>query len=234
MKKRACFPGVFGLSAVRQRCLTRIVTVRHLKILDPIKYEDSSYCRLSSMGCTKRGGDSIKMNKRVLTLTAVAAALVISTALIVSMNGDEKPMITTNPPAEDQVPQDSPVTPTQDVVTVPATDLNVPATDLNVPTDPEEPANDRPGNGSHEGNGGDDNEVPDAKLHGLARAACVHQRNMDKMQEKGKTAPQGLFDSTAKLTAMNLERMSAEVDKDLQKDNGKHTGQQQGHGSGDT
>jgi len=227
MKKRACFQDVFGLSAVRQRCLTRIVTVRHLKILGPIKYENLSYCTLSSMGCTKRGGDSIKMNKRVLTLAAVAAALVISTALIVSMNGNDKPKITTNPPAEDQVPQDSPVTPTQNVVTKPATDQNV-------PTDPEEPANDRPGNGNHNGNGGDDNEASDAKLHGLARAAFVHQRNMDKMQENGKTAPQGLFDSNAKLTTMNLERMSAEVDKDLQKDNGKHTGQQQGHGHGDT
>jgi hypothetical protein len=182
------------------------------------------------MGCTKRGGDSIKINKRVLILSAVAAALVMSTALIVSMSGNEKPKITTNPPAQDQVPQDTPVTPTQDAVTKPATDQNV-------PTDPEEPANDRPGKGNHNGNGngngngGDDNEAPDAKLHGLARAAFVHQRNMDKMQEMGKTAPQGLLDTTAKLTAMNLERMSADVDKDLQKDNGKHTGQQQGHGN---
>ncbi len=182
------------------------------------------------MGCTKRGGDSIKINKRLLTLAAVAAALVISTALVVSMNGNDKPKITTNPPAEDQVPQDTPVTPTQNAVTNPATDQNV-------PTDPEEPANDRPGHGNHNGNGngngngnsGDDNEASDAKLHGLARAAFVHQRNMDKMQEKGKTAPQGLLDSTAKLTAMNLEKMSAEVDKDLQKDNGKHNGQQHGH-----
>lgn len=178
------------------------------------------------------------MNKRVLTLTAVAAALVMSTALIVSMNGNDTPKITTNPPADDQVPQDSPVTPTQNVVTIPATDQNV-------PPEPEEPATDRPGHGNHNGNGngngdgngngGDDNEAPDAtKLHGLARAAFVHQRNMDKMQENGKTAPQGLFDSNAKLTSMNLEKLSADVDKDLQKDNGKHTGQQQGHGHGDT
>jgi hypothetical protein len=187
------------------------------------------------MGCTKRGGDSIKINKRLLTLTAVAAALVISTTLIVSMNGNDKPKVTTNPPAEDLVPQDSPVTPTQNTVTKPATDQNV-------PSDPEEPANDRPGNGNHKGNGngngngngGDDNEASDAKQHGLARAAYVHQRNLDKMQEKGKTAPQGLLDSTAKLTAMNLDSMSAEVDKDLHKDNGKHMGQQQGHGNGGT
>ncbi len=39
------------------------------------------------------------MNKRVLILTAVAAALVVSTALIVSLNGNDKPKITTNPPA---------------------------------------------------------------------------------------------------------------------------------------
>ncbi len=162
-------------------------------------------------------------------MAAVAAALVISTALVVSMNGNDKPKITTNPPAEDLVPQDSPVTQTQDAVTAPATDQNGPA-------DHDEPANDRPGNGNHNGNGngnsGHDNETSDAKLHGLARAAYVHERNIDRMQEKGKTVPQGLLDSTANLNAMNLERMSAESDNDLQKDNGKHLGLQQGHGNG--
>lgn len=166
----------------------------------------------------------IKISKRLLALAVVAAALVASTALIVSLSGNDKPTITTNPPAQDQVPQDSPVTPTQNAVTPPATNQNV-------PTEPEEPATDRPGHGNH--NGGDDQSTSDGKLHGLARAAYVHQRNLDKMQDKGKTAPQGLFDSTAKLTAMNVERMSADANQDLHVDNGKHTGQQEGHGHGD-
>jgi len=175
----------------------------------------------------------IKFSKRLLATAVVGAVLVISTALIVSLRGDEKPTVTTNPPAADNEPTVSPVTPV-------ATTDTPPSTDQIVPTEPEEPTNERPGHGNHNGNGNgngntgdndDSSTANDGKARGLARALEVHLRNKEKMTMKGKTVPQGLADSTAQLQIM----LDMHVGNDLagqHDDNGQHKGQQQGHHGG--
>jgi hypothetical protein len=64
----------------------------------------------------------------------------------------------------------------------------------------------------------------------LARAIEVHQKNIEKMTQKGKTVPQGLQMSLDKLVTMNAERLSGEQG-DLHENNGQHKGQSQGHNS---
>ena len=173
----------------------------------------------------------IKISKRLLATAFVGTALLISAVLIVSLNGNDKPTIKTNPPADDTQPASSPVTP--------ETTTDVPAKRPVVSTEPNEPANERPGNGHHHGdgngngnhNGGDDDASDDEKARGLARAIEVHQKNIEKMTQKGKTVPQGLQMSMDKLVTMNAERLSGEQG-DLQENNGQHKGQSQGHNSG--
>lgn len=170
----------------------------------------------------------IKLSKRLLATAFVGTALIISAVLIVSLKGNDKPTIETNPPADDTQPANSPVTP------VTTTDVS-PTT----PVAPTEPANERPGNGHHNGNGngnghhGDDdnNSADDSQARGLARAIEVHQRNIEKMTQKGKTVPQGLQMSLDKLVTMNTEKLS-DGPSELHENNGQHNGQSQGHHAG--
>ena len=171
----------------------------------------------------------IKISKRLLATAFVGTALVISAVFVVSMRGNDKPGIETNPPADDTQPDNSPVTP----------ETNNVSPNTVVPTEPDEPTNDKPGNGHHNGNGNgngnghnaDDDISDEGKARGLARAIEVHQKNIEKMTQKGKTVPQGLQMSLDKLVTMNAEKLSNEQGN-LHDNNGQHNGQSQGHHGG--
>ena len=83
----------------------------------------------------------IKISKRLLATAFVGTALVISAVFVVSMRGNDKPGIETNPPADDTQPDNSPVTP----------ETNNVSPNTVVPTEPDEPTNDKPGNGHQNG-----------------------------------------------------------------------------------
>ncbi len=169
----------------------------------------------------------IKISKRLLATAIVGTALVISAVMMVSMRGNDKPTIETNPPADDKQPANSPVTPQTNNVSPNTVE----------PTEPDEPTNDKPGNGHHNGNGNgnghhdaDDDVADEGKARGLARAIEVHQNNIEKMTQKGKTVPQGLQMSLDKLVTMNAEKLGSEHGNN-QDNNGQHKGQSQGHNS---
>ena len=157
----------------------------------------------------------IKTKKRLIFLAVVAAALVQSTAAIVSLKGNDKPGITNNPPADDEPSPDAPVTPLDDNAVPTPTDSDDDAAD----SEPEEPGDDDTGPG-------DDDTTPsdEGRAHGLARAIEVHERNMEKMTMKGKTVPQGLQMSMDKLVEKNTAKLANEQSGDDDQDKGQHKG----------
>lgn len=156
----------------------------------------------------------IKLKKRMLVLATVGAALILGVAMIVSLKGDDKPAITTNPPpADDEPVDDAPVTPADEDTYVPPTLDD----DDDVADEPEVPGDDDTGPGDD-----DDDSSDNDKARGLARAAQVHQRNMDRMMDKGKTAPQGLVQSMEML-AEKYAALQADMLGNLD-NNGKHKG----------
>lgn len=155
----------------------------------------------------------IKHKKRLLVLATVVAALILGVAMIVSLKGDDKPAITNDPPAADDEPvDDAPVTPADEPYVPPTADE-----DDDVDDDPELPGDDDAGPGDD-----DDDSPDDEKARGLARAAQVHMRNLEKLSDKGKSAPQGLIQSTQML-AEKLAALQADELSDLD-NNGKHKG----------
>lgn len=154
----------------------------------------------------------IKHKMRLLVLAAVGAALILGVAMIVSLKGDDKPAITNDPPAEDEPVDDAPVTPADEPYVPPTTD-----DEDDVADEPEEPVDDDTGPGD-----GDDDSPAEVKARGLARAAQVHMRNIEKLSDKGKSAPQGLTQSMEMLAEKYAALQAVELeDKD---NNGKHKG----------
>jgi len=162
----------------------------------------------------------IKLSKKLLASTAVGAALILSAVLIVSLTGNDKPSITTNPPpAEEQPPASTPESP---------------GSETEVPTTPEEDENDQPGDG------GDEPAPEQEKATGLARAYEVHVRNLARMQEKlaamgesilaTENYPHGLVRSTMKLA----EKLGIEADLGFALENvdAKGHGNGKGHAYG--
>ena len=159
----------------------------------------------------------IKINKRLLALALVAAVLIVGAATIVSLTGNDKPNVTTNPKDTVEQPNDSPVTPVTTVADVPASsdDSQTAPADSDEPTNDTEPDDDE--NGDDNGNGnGNNNGTGDAKAHGLERAIEVHERNIAKHANSPAKANghanahadpnHGLQNSLAKLNE-NLDKM---------------------------
>lgn len=165
----------------------------------------------------------IKLRRRLLVIAAVGAALIVAATAIVTLKGNDTPSITTNPPAEDELPTDAPVTPAEDndvPETSPSDDYEPDEDDDTGDSEPEVPGDDDTGPG-------DDDTTPsdDAKARGLARAIEVHERNMAKMAFKGKTAPPGLHMSMESLEVKYAAMLANEQASLDHKDNGKHKGQ---------
>ena len=182
-------------------------------------------------GMHTRGGDSIKHKKRLLITAAVGAAIILSAVLIVSLSGDDKPGIETNPPPADIQPG-----PTQDTSddgsATPAVTPEPEEDDDGVDKPKPKP---RPGNGGGNGNGDDGSDSPAAsgKKHGLERAIEVHLRNMEKQADKkggsadtGASADDGKgLENSLMHLQKNLEKQNASMD-DVSEDLGG------GHGQG--
>jgi hypothetical protein len=171
----------------------------------------------------------IKINKRLLALALVAAVLIVGAATIVSLTGNEKPSVTTNPTDTVQRPHRTPVTPVTTNSEVPASPSET-QTAPTEPTDSDEPANDTaPGNnGNGNGNGnGNNNGAGDAKAHGLERAIEVHERNIARHANSTANSNghanahadpnHGLQNSLAKLNE-NLDKMTEKQDQGNLKD----------------
>jgi len=154
------------------------------------------------MGCTgEREVIEIKLNKRLLLTTAAGVAIIMSAVLLVSMHGDEKPTVTTNPPANEQQP--------------PASNTDVPAANT-VPTGPgtsdeddEQDHGDDQAPGDNGNGGGSDAPT---KKKGLERAIEVHERNIAKMVEKGNVNALKNLDSSKGLVH-SLEVLKTNMDK---------------------
>jgi uncharacterized protein YceK len=162
----------------------------------------------------------IKINKRLLALALVAAVLIVGAATIVSLTGNDKPSVTTNPTDMVQRPHRTPVTPVTTISDVPASssDSQTPPTETDQPTNDTVPGN----NGNGNGNGNDNNNgTGDAKAHGLERAIEVHERNIAKHANSIANAHanahadpnHGLQNSLAKLNE-NLDKMTEKQDQD--------------------
>ena len=133
------------------------------------------------------------MKKRLLALAVVGAVLVISMVTIASLKGNDKPEITTNPPADNE---QSASTPQEAVyytdlpedqadwknMKVPQVKPIVPADDADE-DDEDQDDDDGAGDGNGDGNGNGQSDAD--KKHGLERAIEVHLRNMEKQDAKG-------------------------------------------------
>jgi len=134
---------------------------------------------------------TIKFKRRLLATAVVGIALVIGAVLVVSMKGEDKPTITTNPPPDDEEPQDAQVDPADDAETMVSPDESE-----DDPDDPELPDDDENGPGD---NGEDDPET-NGKAHGLQTAIQAHVETMEKTEMKGQSVPTGLHNSLQVLT----------------------------------
>jgi len=169
---------------------------------------------------------SIKFNRRLLATAVAGLALVISAVMVASMNGDDKPAVTTNPPlAADEEPQDAQVDPTPDAETLPPTNDDpdeVPdddqGEDQDDPDDPELPEDDEDGPGDDD----EDDPEDEGKAHGLQTAIQAHIKNMEKTEMKGKSTPAGLENSLQLLTEMYAGLLAGE----------KESGNANGHNKG--
>lgn len=154
---------------------------------------------------------SIKFKRRLLATAFVGIALVISAVLVLSLNGDDKPVVTTNPPAVDDEPQDAQVNPTpdeEDEAPVDEPDVvndDDQDDDQDDQEDPELPDDD-------DGPGDEDEDDPEScgKAHGLQMAIDAHVRNIEKMEMKNKTAPPGLQHSLELLMDKLADVLSGE------------------------
>ncbi len=163
----------------------------------------------------------IKINKRLLALALVAAVLIVGSATIVSLTGNDKPTVTTTPTDNLQRPHRTPVTPVTKISDLPASsdDTQIPPTDTDEPANDTDPGNNGNGNGNGNGN---HNGTGDAKTHGLERAIEVHERNIAKHANSTANANananahadpnHGLQNSLAKLND-NLEKMTEKHDQ---------------------
>lgn len=154
----------------------------------------------------------IKFNRRLLATAFVGIALVISAALVVSLRGDDKPVITTNPPAADEEPQDAQVNPTPEEDVQPPSD-DSDATDdedqsdyQDTPDEPETPDDDEDGPGDDE----EDEPEDEGKAHGIQNAIDAHLKNIERMEMKNKTTPPGLQHSLELLEDKYADMMSGE------------------------
>ncbi len=152
-------------------------------------------------------------------MALVAAVLIVGSATIVSLTGNDKPSATTSPAEKNQRPYRSPVTPVTKISDMPASsdDSQTP------PADSDEPANDTaPGNNGNGNGNGNHNGTGDAKAHGLERAIEVHERNIAKhanstAKPNGHASAHadpnhGLQNSLAKLNE-NLDKMTEKQDQ---------------------
>jgi len=171
---------------------------------------------------------SIKLSRRLLATALVGVALVISAIMVASLKGDDKPTINVEtPPADEEPQEDAQVNPTPDIQDLPDTSDDDQNTDddeeQDDPDDPELPDDD------------EDDPEDDDKATGLGRAIQAHVRNMEKMEQKGKSTPPGLQHSLELLTQMYNDLLSGdEGDADDSDpvdhpDNGKHNGNANGH-----
>lgn len=150
---------------------------------------------------------TIKLTKRLVATAVVGVALVIGAVLVASLKGDEKPSITTNPPPQDEEPQDAQVDPAPDEDTPPPSSDNVaPDDDQDDQEDPELPDDDEDG----PANGDEDDPEDDGKGHGLQNAIQAHMRNMEKFESKGKSCPPGLENSLQLLMELYEGQLSGE------------------------
>lgn len=175
------------------------------------------------MGCTARGGDSIHIKKRLLAITVIAAVLAISAVMIVSLKGNEKPEITTNPPADDEQPASTPqpavyFKDAPDDYWIERPHYQGPVmkpVDSDSDTDEDDDDTDE---GNDDGNGNGNGQSDADKKHGLERAIEVHLRNMERQDAKGGEHSsshdgKGLENSLAHLQK-NLEKHTAGDDSD--------------------
>jgi len=132
---------------------------------------------------------TIKLKRRLLATAVMGIALVACAVLVVSMNGDDKPVITTNPPPADEEPQDAQVNPTTD-----AEALSPPEDDQDDPAPP--------GNDEKPGDNGEDDPVCEGKAFGLQTAIQAHVEAKEKTAMKGMSTPSGLENSLQLLTEM--------------------------------
>ena len=126
------------------------------------------------------------MKKKLFAIAVIGAALVISTVLVVSLKGNDKPEITTNPPTDDEQLAS---TPQPAVYTFDSYDeykANRPHHTVPQTTPSDSEGDDEDDDDADEGNGnGNGNGQSDAnKTHGLERAIEVHLRNMEKQDAK--------------------------------------------------
>ncbi len=133
---------------------------------------------------------TIKFKRRLLATAVVGMALVIGAVLVVSMKGEDKPIITTNPPPDDEEPQDAQVDPADDAETMVS------------PDDPEDDPDDPevPGDGNGPGDNGEDDPERNGEAHGLLTAIQAHVETMEKTEMKGQSVPTGLQNSLQVLT----------------------------------
>jgi len=178
------------------------------------------------MGCTsEREVIEIKLNKRLLLTTAAGVAVILSAVMLVSMQGNDKPSINTNPPHNERTQP-------------PASNADIPAATV-VPTEPEtddedneqDPDDDQgPGNNGNGNGNGNGSDGP--KKKGLERAIEVHERNIAKKVEKGNGNAQSNLDESKGL-AHSLEVLETNLDKHAdrqsQQDGGDGQGLAKGH-----
>jgi hypothetical protein len=138
------------------------------------------------------------------------------------MSGNEKPIITPNPPDDEQQP--------------PASNTDIPDSDDDVvPTDPgtDDGGDEQdPGDDQGPGDNGNGNGHDAPKKKGIERAIEVHERTIAKMVEKGNTNALKNLDSSKGLThslevlKMNLDK---HADQQTLQDGGNGHGLAKGH-----
>jgi len=150
------------------------------------------------------------LNRRLLATAVAGFVLVVSAILVASMDGNDKPVVTTNPPpADGDEPQNAQVNPTPDAETTPP------------PDDADDVAND---DQEEDQDDQDEPELPEdeGKAHGLQTAIQAHIKNMEKTEMKGKSTPPGLESSLQLLTEMYAGVLAGE----------KASGNANGHNKG--
>ena len=218
------------------------------------------YCRLSSMGCTARGGDSILNKKRLLALAVIGAALALSAVMVVSLRGDDKPEITNDQPSAEEQPASTPM---GDVYVYQAgSDDSIdkhhgapvkdaaPTTDVSDDDGDDDDDDTGPGNGNGNGNGtgngngngngtgnGNGNSgsdgTNDTKAHGLERAIEVHIRNIEKQDAKHNDSDAGSH-SHGNGLENSLEHLQMNLEKQTQDAGADHgNGHGQANGNSD-
>lgn len=152
----------------------------------------------------------IKLKKRLVATAVMGMVLLMGVVLVASLNGDDKPVITTNPPPADEEPQDAQVDPAPDAETLPPASDDYQDEDQDDPCDPELPEDDE--DGAVDDDEDDASEDDGGKAHGLQIAIQAHIKNMEKAEMKGKSVPPGLQNSLQLLTEMYAGLLVGEKD----------------------